>query len=91
MDPISLVVGALAAGVSASLSDTAKALTSDLYGRVKVKLACRPAGMRALQEHNADPEVWGKLLAKELDAAGVVADAGLMELAERVMSLADPA
>jgi len=75
MDPVSLVVGALAAGVSGGLSDTTKALIGDLYARIKTRLAGRPAGQAALEEYATDPDAWATPLANELAATDPGADA----------------
>lgn len=75
MDPVSLVVGALAVGTAAGVSDTAKAAVGDLYARVKARLAGK------------DPSTDPAVLAEELAAVGV--DAETVVLAERVMALVD--
>jgi hypothetical protein len=90
MDPVSLVVGALAAGASAGLSDTAKSAIGDLYARVRSRLTGRPAGVIALEEHATDPDTWAAPLAKELEASDVEGDAELLALAQQVMAQIDP-
>lgn len=89
MDPVSLIIGALAAGASTGLSDTTKTLIGDLYDKVKTRLAGQPAGQMALEQHATDPDTWAVPLSKEL--AATHPDTELIALAERVMALADPA
>jgi hypothetical protein len=90
VDPVSLIVGALAAGASAGLSDTTKTLIGDLYTKVKTRLADRPAGQMALEQHAGDSDTWTTPLSKELAATDPGPDAELVAQAERVMAQVDP-
>jgi hypothetical protein len=89
MDPVSLIVGALAAGVSA----TGKAAVQDAYEGLKRMVGARLAGRRAaevaLAEHEADPDTWYQPLAKAVAESGAARDEAIVAAAQRVMALLD--
>ena len=91
MDPVSLVVGALAAGVS----ETGKAAVKDAYEALKRRLAAvfagRPAAQTALSEHAADPQTWDKPLAKAIAESGAARDGQIITAAQELMRLVDAA
>lgn len=91
MDPVSLIVGALAAGVG----DVAKAAVQDAYDGLKRLLAARFAGRApaevALAHYEADPQTWRPPLAKELADSGAAADPAVLAAARAVLELVDPA
>jgi len=93
MDPVTLIVTALAAGAASALQDGTAAAVKDAYGRLKVlvkkRFAGRPRGEWVLAEHVADPQTYEKPLAKELSAAGADSDADLVAAAQALMSLVD--
>jgi hypothetical protein len=95
MDPISLIVAALAAGAASALQDGASAAVKDAYARltvlVKKRFAHRPKGQLVLAEHEAAPETWEAPLAAELVAAGAEGDTDLAAAAQALMSLIDEA
>jgi hypothetical protein len=95
MDPVTLIVTALAAGAASALQDGASAAVKDAYARlkdmVKWRFADRPKGELVLAEHEAAPQTWEAPLAAELSAAGAEGDADLMAAAQAVMSLVDEA
>ncbi len=95
MDPVTLIVAALAAGPSAGLSDAVSQGVKDAYGGLKDLVLRRvkdtPAGEVAVIEHEKDPEVWSAPLAKTLTTAGADRDQELVTAAERLMQLLDPA
>jgi len=95
MDPVTLIVTALAAGAASALQDGASAAVKDAYARlkdmVKRRFANRPEGELLLAEHEAAPLTWEAPLAAELSAAGAEGDADLMAAAQAVMSLVDEA
>ncbi len=95
MDPVSLIVAALAAGASAALKDTAGEAVKDAYAGLKSllkrKLGDKQAAQVAIDKHEQAPEVWEKPLEAELTASGVADDKEIVEAAQRVMELIDPA
>ena len=94
MDPVSLIVTALATGAGAALKDTASQAVKDAYQALKGllgrKVAARPAAQDVLSHHEEDPEVWEKPLASELGKVGAGDDAEVVAAARRLLELADP-
>lgn len=95
MDPVTLVVTALAAGAALGLKDAASAAVKDAYGTLKAlakkRLAGRPDGELIVARYEQAPEVWGPPLAAELTAAGADNDDALVAAAQALMRLADAA
>jgi hypothetical protein len=97
MDPVTLIVTALAAGASAgtleALKDDVKAAVkrahANLRGLVKKRLAGRPDGELALERHDSAPQKWESVLAGELTEAGAADDADLVAAAKALMELVD--
>src|SRR5689334_20841802 len=95
MDPITLIVTALAAGAALGLKDTASTAVTDAYAGLKAlvtrKLAGRPAADVVLSGHEKAPETWQAPLIAELSEAGADHDPGLVAAAQALMSLVDEA
>jgi hypothetical protein len=95
MDPVTLILTALAAGAGLGLKDAASSAVPDAYaglkGLVRRKLAGRPDGELVLGRHEQDPQVWEKPLAAELTAAGAGDDPGLVSAAQALLQLVDGA
>jgi hypothetical protein len=95
MDPISLIVAALAAGATAGVSNTASTAVKDAYTGlrelVRRRLAGRAAAEVALAEHESAPEIWRAPLVAELDSAGAGTDEAMVAAAQRVMAIVDEA
>ncbi|MFI6531842.1 hypothetical protein ACIBHY_05295 [Nonomuraea sp. NPDC050547] len=95
MDPVTLVVTALAAGAALGLKDTASAAVKDAYealkGLAKRRLDGRPDGELALDRHEQAPDTWRNPLLAELAAAGAEGDGELVTAARALMELADAA
>jgi len=93
VDPISLIVGALAAGAATGLTDTASTALKDAYAGlrelVRRRFAARQAAQTALVEHEKAPEVWRAPLAAELEATGAGDDQQIIEAAQHVLALVD--
>lgn len=93
MDPISLIVAALAAGAAAGLTDTASNAVKDAYAGLRELVRCRFAGRQmaevALVEHEAAPEVWQAPLKFELEATGAGTNEQIIAAAQRLMALVD--
>ena len=93
MDPITLIVTALAAGAAAGMTDTASSAVKDAYAGLKAlvgkRLAGRPDAGLVLARHAEAPTTWEGPLAAELSAAGADADAGLVQAAQALLRLAD--
>jgi hypothetical protein len=95
MDPVALIMTALAAGAASALQDGASAAVKDAYARVKAlvmrRFAARPDGELVLARHEVAPQVWELPLAAELSAAGAAGDGDLVAAAQALMSLVDRA
>src|SRR5947209_68546 len=94
MDPVSLIEGALAAGAAASAQDTAGQAVKDAYSGLKTLLsrlfAEKPKAQVIINEHEADPEPYGKPIRKLLTEAHVEQEQEILEAAQRVMNLVQP-
>jgi hypothetical protein len=95
MDPVTLIVTALAAGASSALQDDAKGAVKAAYARLRDGLKNRFRGRRAgevvLAEHEADPAIWEPQLRAELVATGAEHDTELVDAAQALMKLIDEA
>ena len=92
MDPVTLIVTALAAGAVLGLKDVTSAAVKDAYAGlkalVKKRFAGRPKGELALAEHEGS-QTWDEPLAAELAAAGADRDDELVTAAQALMRLVD--
>jgi hypothetical protein len=97
MEPVTLILAALAAGASAgaldALKDDAKekvkAVYGKLHGLVKKRVSGRPHGELALAEYESAPRKWEGLLTAELTEAGAARDDDLVAAAKALMELID--
>lgn len=78
MDPITLIVTALSAGVASALQDDAKAAYVKLRDMLRKQFAGRKVGELALAEHESAPIMWEPQLRAELTATGAQHDADLV-------------
>ena len=98
MDPVSLVVAALVAGLSAGVGDVAQQALKDAYSGLKGLLVRRfgadEKAVSTLDQLESEPEVYQQALAKRLEAVGVgqdpEADGELVAAAQKVLAQADP-
>src|SRR5450755_99303 len=97
MEPVTLILAALAAGASAGAldalkddtKDKAKAAYAKLRGLVKKRISGRPHGELALAEYESAPQKWEGLLTAELAEAGAESDTELIAAAKTLMELVD--
>jgi RIP homotypic interaction motif len=97
MDPITLIVTALAAGATAGGLDTVKDATkaaiqtayAKLRGLARKRVEGQPDGELALERHETSPQKWENLLIAELTEAGAAGDADLVAAARALMELVD--
>jgi hypothetical protein len=91
MDPVTLIVTALASGAGAGLEDSASSLVKDSYSRLKglvtKRLSRRPDGALVLARYEQEPKAWATSLASELAAAEAYDDAELLAAAQEMMNL----
>lgn len=99
MDPITLIVAALAAGASAgalsALQDDVKDAVKSAYAKVRGLVKKRVAGNQsaevALAEYEADPTTWEAPLTAKLKQVGAADDVDLVAAAKALMELVDQA
>jgi hypothetical protein len=97
MEPVTLILAALAAGASAGALDAlkdgtkekAKAAYARLRGLVERRVSGRPHGQLALAEYESAPQKWEGLLAAELTEVGAAHDDDLVAAAKALMELVD--
>lgn len=93
MDPVTVIVSALAAGSGAAATDMVSAAVKDSYAalqeRVRRLFSGRPAAEEALTGHEADPAAWEARLADALVAAGAAKDGAMLAAARDLLSLVD--
>jgi hypothetical protein len=95
MDPITLIVAALAAGAAVGLKDTTSSAVRDAYAGLKAlvtkRLAGRPDAEMVLSRYEKAPQTWQAPLIAELDEAGADHDSDLAAAAQALMNLVDEA
>src|SRR6185437_3888642 len=95
MDPVTLIVTALATGASAGTAealkddvrDSVKRAYAKLRGLAKQRVAGRPDGELALERYQTVPQRWEPILAEALTEAGAASDAELLAAARALMEL----
>jgi hypothetical protein len=95
MDPVTLIVTALAAGAALGLKDTASSAVKDAYNGLKALVRKRLAGRQdaelVLARYEEAPQTWQTPLTAELDQAGAGRDDDLVAAAQALMTLVDEA
>jgi hypothetical protein len=99
MEPVTLILTALATGASAGAlealkddaKEKAKAAYARLHGLVKERVSGRPHGELALAEYDSAPQKWEGLLTAELTEAGAAQDDDLVGAAKALMEIIDQA
>jgi hypothetical protein len=95
VDPVTLLVTALAAGAAAGIGDTASTAVKDAYAKLKALVAARFAGNQsrkvALVEHEKQPEIWRRPLTQAVTDSGATTDPVVIEAAQRLLALLDEA
>ncbi len=94
MEPIALILAALAAGAAKGAGETASAAVKDAYAALKNalrrRLTGKPAALDAVDNYTEDPEEWQGNLEIHLRKAGVDADPDVVAAATMVMQQVDP-
>ncbi|AEV87862.1 hypothetical protein ACWT_6849 [Actinoplanes sp. SE50] len=87
MSNLELIVGALAAGASAGVKDTASAVVRDAYAGFKAMLKpwVRGEARAALDADETDPQVWQARLGQELTVSGAVDDEQILAAAAALL------
>jgi len=94
MDPVTIILSALAAGATAALQETASQAVKDAYGGLKAliqkRFAGKPEAEMALAQHEKKPEVWKEPLKDALSETGADRDEAIIEQAQKVLKLVQP-
>ncbi len=95
MDPVSVVLAALAAGATAAAKDSASQAVKDAYDGLKALVKKRfekkkPQAEMALAEYEKDPDTWEKPLQKSLVETGADQDEAIVRQAQQVLKLVNP-
>jgi hypothetical protein len=99
VDPITLIIAALAAGASTGVidalkdnaKDAAKAAYAKLRGLAGQRVAGNAVAETALAQYQANPKIWEAPLTDELTKAGAANDTQLVAAAQALMDLLDRA
>jgi hypothetical protein len=93
MDPVTLIVTALAAGAASALQDDAKGVVKVAFERlralVKKRFAGRSSGDFVLEQHKQAPDIYEKPLEAELKAVNAAADRDIIAAAQELMRILD--
>jgi hypothetical protein len=93
MDPVTLIVTALAAGATSVLQDDVKGAVKQAFTRlqalVKRRLGGRSSGEFVLAQHEQAPDIYEKPLEAELNAVNAAADSDVIAAAQELMRLLD--
>jgi hypothetical protein len=93
MDPVTLIVAALGAGVASTLKNDRKGTVRAAMARLRTlagkRLAERPGSELVLARYDEVPDVYEKPLEHELRESGAAADAELVGAAQELMRLLD--
>jgi hypothetical protein len=91
MDPVTVIVAALAAGGAAGLEDTASAAVKDAYASLRAvvtrRLAGRPDAELVLARHEDAPQTWQGPLAALLADSGAAGDPEVVGAAQALLAL----
>jgi hypothetical protein len=94
MDPVSVVLAALATGATTAIQDTASQAVKDAYAGLKALVKKRfekqPQAEMALAEYEYDQDTWKKPLQKSLVETGIDQDEALVRQAELLLELVNP-
>jgi len=95
VDPVTLLVTALAAGTAGGLKDTATTAVKDTYAELKALVSRRFSGSPerelVLVQHERQPDVWQAPLSQALVDSGAAGDAVVVDAAQRLLALLDEA
>jgi len=93
MDPVTLIVTALAAGAASALQDDAKGSVKAALTRLRTlarkRLSRQPGGEFVLTQHEKTPDIYGTPLEHELRESGATGDPDLISVAQELMKLLD--
>jgi hypothetical protein len=95
VDPVSLVLNALTSGAAQGVADSVSDAVKSAYGKLKELVGANLSGNKSaevvLAEHANDPETWQTPLVKALATSGALEDQAVIQAAQQLMALLDPA
>ena len=95
MDPISLLIAAVAFGATEAAKSGVSEVVRDAYGKLKLALAQKlgnsPEKQVALKQFEVDQDTWGKPLRKALVEAEADKDLEIIKAAQALQSLGEKA
>ena len=93
MDPVTLIVSALAAGALKGVGETAGTAVKDAYNAlrrlVSSRFAGNPAADMVLAEYDSDPGTYHESLVKHIRESGIAENRTVISAAQELMSLLD--
>jgi hypothetical protein len=93
MDPTTLIVAALTAGVTAGFAESASGAAKDAYLRllraIRLRFNDTPSAVESLEGHASDPEAWRVALARNVEVTGATQDGDIIEAAQRLLEAVD--
>ena len=93
VDPVTLIVAALVAGLGSGVTDAAGSAVKDAYQGLRKLLSRRFAGNQraetVLEQAEDDPETFEQPLRKYVAETGADKDGAVVEAAQRLMDLLD--
>jgi len=94
MEPVSMILAALAAGAAAAAKDTASTAVKEGYEGLKALLKRRfagdPGSEVALERYPDAPTVWQKPLEHALEETGAGEDEEIVQAAQALATVVDP-
>lgn len=90
MEPLAILLAALAAGSNGLIDATAQ----DLYGKLKElilnRLQNKPEAKLLLDKYSSKPDIWVEPLKAELTAAGTEQDSEILQVAKQLVDIVKP-
>ena len=94
IDPVSLILTALAAGAGIIGQEAVSEVTKDAYQKLKAliqhRLADKPQAEIILQKHEENPEIWKEPLRQELIDIQASQDNEIIRAAQQLMTIINP-
>lgn len=94
MDPVTLILTALATGAAAGVAGVSEKVISDAYNGLKTLLQRKFAGNdraeRALEDYTDDPDTYEKPLSRQLQETGAANDEQVIRAAQELMAKVQP-
>lgn len=95
MEPLSMIMMALVAGLTPGLTETTKQGVKDAYdglkSLLKKKFTEKSIDTKLIDEHEQDHETWEKPLEKSIVKVEADKDQQIIEAARKLLELSDPA